>query len=91
MHGCPFNQEKTNDMKIKNIWKVCRANRDSLSETPCVRTVTDSPDGLSVLLDPMYTRGRTVARSGDYIVQYASGLYQRFGSEAFARLERNPQ
>lgn len=39
-----------------------------------------------VSLRPEDTKGRILARNGDFLVQFASGKWQVFGSESYYRL-----
>lgn len=79
-------------MKITKHVKVASDTYGTLAKLPCVASVARSPSGrITVLLSPEYTSGTLLAHTGDYLVRYASGQWQRFGSEAFFRLVTNPR
>lgn len=78
-------------MRITRFIKITTASCGIITELPCVESVARSPSGITVNLSPSHTSGSLQARTGDYLVCYASGKWQRFGSEAFFRLVTNPR
>ena len=53
-----------------------------------VMSVTKDADGKpAAILGKSHTKGRTIARLGDHICQFESGLWQVFGTEAAGRIE----
>lgn len=58
-------------------------NINDIYNLPCVMAVTkDAGGNPAVILKKTHTKGRTIARLGDHICQYESGLWQVYGSEA---------
>ena len=63
-------------------------NINDIYNLPCVMAVTkdavtkDAGGKPAVILKRTHTKGRTIARLGDHICQYESGLWQVYGSEA---------
>lgn len=71
---------------IKKIL-ISHATYDEVKRLPCVVNV-DKETMVTVYLD---LDGRSCeARNGDYLVCFASGIWQRFGSEAADRLVVTP-
>ena len=46
------------------------------------KRIKEVQEGRAVILKKTHTKGRTIARLGDHICQYESGLWQVYGSEA---------
>jgi len=65
-------------------------NVDKFSLLPCVSAVTGARCAPVAHLDPNATKGSLTVHAGEYLVQYASGLWQRYGAEAYNRLIRTP-
>lgn len=79
-------------MKVIQSLKLEKQNIELFKELPCVKSVvTDSSGNPTVTLHPSSTRGSHVLRKGDYLVCFASHLWQRFGALAFERLFISPQ
>ena len=79
-------------MRIIKTVKVSPENYEALFALPCVTSVTRDGDlSIIVTLSKEHTRGNLRAASGDYIVQFASGEWQRFGPVAFNHLTLNPK
>ena len=63
-------------------------NMDKIYNLPCVMSVTKDADGKpAAILGKSHTKGRTIARLGDHICQFESGLWQVFGTEAAGRIK----
>lgn len=60
--------------KIYNCHVLCRLQRMQMASLP-------------LSLAKAHTKGRTIARLGDHICQFESGLWQVFGTEAAGRIE----
>lgn len=79
-------------MKIKSSIKIDKANIKEISSLECVDGFDLWHDGtLVVRLNPEFTKGRLTLTSGDYLCQFDSGLWQRYGSEAMSRALMNPR
>ena len=79
-------------MKVIQSLKLDKQNIALFKKLPCVKSVeTDSSGNPTVTLHPSSTRGSHVLRNGDYLVCFASHLWQRFGLLAFERLIASPQ
>lgn len=70
-------------MKITYSIKVNSDNIEAIEALPCVASVTHTPRGTVVRLHSSSTRGRTEAVSGEWLVLFACGLWQRFGHVAY--------
>lgn len=78
-------------MKVIYSIKVHRDNLEKLQKLDCFSSVsTDTSGNVVCQFKDNKTRGSLIARTGDYAVQFASGEWQRFGSEAFSILVKNP-
>lgn len=80
-------------MKITQYIKVWRKTVRKLEELDCVEAVSvdpAEPKAVTVKLLDGTTRGCRYAHTGDYLVKFASGQWQRFGSGAFMALCLNP-
>lgn len=78
-------------MKVKKTIRVRKETVNDLLKQECVERVEQWNDGnIVVKLFPGYTDGKTELRKGEYIVQFNSGKWQRFGAEAFQKLLNNP-
>lgn len=79
-------------MKIKRNIKIDKSNIEEISSLECVEWFDLWHDGtLVVKLSPEYTKGRLTLKSGDYLCQFDSGLWQRYGAEAMSRALINPR
>lgn len=83
---------ETRAMDIKYSIRVHKNNLETLKTLKCLQSVSVSEDGKAVTCQfkDNKTRGSLIARTGDWIVEYATGEYQRFGNEAYQRLCWNP-
>lgn len=78
-------------MDIRNHIKVTYRNFSELRELECVKEIKLLSEHEVVLrIKPDCTKGHPIAREGDYLVQFSSGLWQRVGSDAFMRLTLKP-
>lgn len=70
-------------MKVVSDIFFSGKNTDEVYNLPCVLAITKDRDGKpAAILSKEHTKGRTIARIGDHICQYESGLWQVYGSEA---------
>lgn len=78
-------------MKVKKTIRVRKETVNELLKQECVERVELWHNGnIVVKLLPGYTDGKTELYKGEYLVQFNSGKWQRFGSEAFQKLLKNP-
>lgn len=73
-------------MKISYSIKVKSDNIAAIEALPCVASVMHTPRGTVVRLRPSSTRGRTEAVTGEWLVLFACGLWQRFGHVAYSSM-----
>lgn len=79
-------------MKIVKTIKIGKTNIEEICSLECVDQLDWLYDGtLIVHLSPGLTKGRLTVRTGEYLCQFASGLWQRFGSEAFGKTVCKPR
>ena len=79
-------------MKIVKTIKIGKSNVEEISSLECVDSIEWCEDcTLTVHIKPEMTRGRLTVRTGEYLCQFASGLWQRFGSEAFGKTICKPR
>lgn len=80
-------------MKITQYIKVWRETVGRLEEIDCVEAVSVAPadpKAVTVSLLKDKTKGCRFAHTGDYLVKFETGLWQRFGCNAFKALCLNP-
>lgn len=78
-------------MKIINHIRVKKETVGEIKNLDAVEEVRQTDDGgITVLLRSECTDGKREAVKDDYLVQFASGKWQRFGDEAFLHLCHNP-
>lgn len=78
-------------MKVKKTIRVRKDTVNDLLKQECVERVDQCHDGnIVVKLFPGYTDGKPELRKGEYLVQFNSGKWQRFGADAFQKLLKNP-
>lgn len=78
-------------MKVIFSIKVHKDSLHQLRKMDCFSSVGEDTEGRIVCqFKDNKTRGSLIARTGDYVVQFASGEWQRFGSEAFSVLIKTP-
>lgn len=79
-------------MKIVKTIKIGKTNIEEICSLECVDRLDWSEDGILIVhLSPGLTKGRLTVRTGEYLCQFASGLWQRFGSEAFGKTVCKPR
>lgn len=78
-------------MDVKKYIEVTCRNYKELKKLECVKDIQlKSGTELELTIKPECTQGMPIVREGDYLVQFASGSWQRFGSEAFLKLNLLP-
>lgn len=77
-------------MKIKRSIKIAKDTVAELEALDCVNSVAVSGSEILVILSDVNNKGNTIAHKGDFLCQFDSGLWQRFGSEAMNRTYKNP-
>ena len=78
-------------MKVKKTIRVRKETVNDLLNQECVERVEQWHDGnIVVKLFHGYTDGKPELRKGEYLVQFNSGKWQRFGADAFQKLLKNP-
>ena len=81
-----------NKMKIKKNIKIDKSNIEEISSLECVESFELLHDGtVFVRLKKEFTQGRQTLINGDYLCQFASGMWQRFGAEALNRTFMDPR
>lgn len=79
-------------MKIIKTIRIGRSNVEELSSLGCVDMIEWCNDcTLTVHIKPSTTKGRLTARTGEFLCQFESGLWQRFGSEALGKTICKPR
>lgn len=79
------------DMKIIQHIRVRKENMSLLESLECVEHIEHGQGpGITVFLDPSYTKGQRAVRNDEYLIQFESGLWQRCGAEAFNNIFLNP-
>ncbi len=80
-------------MKITRSVKVCRGNMKELEQLDCLAFIkTDEKDKrhITCRLKNSATQGFPVAHTGEYLVQYETGMWQRVGAGVYASLVFKP-
>lgn len=78
-------------MKVIYTIRVKKENINELSKLDAVERIFNNEKGrMVVLLKPDFTEGKREVLENDYIVQWNSGKYQRFGNIAFDNLFKTP-
>lgn len=78
-------------MKVIKTIKIDKSNIEEISSLECVDGFEWwHDDTLVVRLRPEFTKGRQTLMDGDFLCQFESGLWQRFGAEALNRISRTP-
>ena len=78
-------------MKVIYSIKVHKDNVSQLKKLDCFTSVRKDTAGKIICqFKDNKTRGSMIARTGDYVVQFGSGEWQRFGAEAYSSLVKNP-
>lgn len=82
-----------NKKKMKVIYtiRVKKENLNEISNLEAVESICRKEKGeIVVILNPDFTEGKREVLENDYIVQWKSGKYQRFGAVAFDNLFKTP-
>ena len=78
-------------MKSIQHIKIERRNIEKLKALDCIRKIEEDKTGnITCYLHPESTCGLPIAKEGEYLVQFESKLWQRFGSSAYLALVSNP-
>lgn len=80
-------------MKIIRSVKVWRKSIDELKSLGCfefVKTDENDPRQVTCRFKHGATKGAPIAHTGDYIVQYETGLWQRMGVNVYEELNFSP-
>ncbi len=78
-------------MRILRSIRVWSDNLDELRKLECLRSViVDGVRGITCHIKDNRTTGSLVAHSGDWLVEYETGMWQRFGDTAHSTLVFNP-
>lgn len=81
-------------MKVKFSLKITPDTYERMFTLPCVTSVMRNEKKsklFTVTLSPELTEGQLRANTGDWLVQYANGKWQVFGSAAYETLVHNPK
>lgn len=77
-------------MKVKKTIRIRKENIRELKKLECVESIEQNGRDILVRLNPEYTEGKQEAVRDEYLVQWDSGKWQRFGEAAFNHLYKNP-
>ncbi len=80
-------------MNITQHIRIWRKDVEKIKTLDCIESIdfpSHSQTAVTVVIAKDKTLGRNIAHEGDHLVQFANGLWQRFGAEAFNRLSFNP-
>lgn len=79
-------------MKVIYSIKVHSDNLKTLQGLKCLQSVDVGEDGTSITCQfkDNKTRGSLIARTNDWIVEFATGEWQKFGDSAYHQLVWNP-
>ena len=77
-------------MNVKKAIRIRKENICDISKLECVENVVEKDGDIKVTLKPEHTDGRLEAVKDEYLVQWGSGKWQRFGEAAFNHLYKNP-
>ena len=77
-------------MKVKNTIRISKENINALRNLECVESIEQNGRDITVRLKPERTDGKLEARKGEYLVQWANKMWQRYGSDAINLLSKNP-
>lgn len=78
------------NMKVKKTIRIRKENISELKKLECVESIEQNGRDILVHLNPEYTEGKQEAVRDEYLVQWGSGKWQRFGEAAFNHLYKNP-
>ena len=79
-------------MKAIQHIKIEKQNIGKLEALDCIRKIERDEDTGEIIcyLRPESTFGLPIVREGEYLVQFETKLWQRFGSSAYLDLVSNP-
>lgn len=77
-------------MKVKKTIRIRKENIRELKKLECVESIEQNGMDILVRLKPEHTEGKQEAFKDEYLVQWNSGKWQRFGEAAFNHLYKNP-
>lgn len=66
-------------MKVKKTIRIRKENIRELKKLECVESIEQNGRDILVHLNPEYTEGKQEAVRDEYLVQWGSGKWQRFG------------
>ena len=74
-------------MKVKRDLHFNGKNIEEVFSLPCVISIMKDRKGKpAIVLSKEHTKGRTIARSGDHLVEFESGLWQVYGPAAAEKI-----
>lgn len=77
-------------MKSKQHIKIERRNIEKLKALDCIRKIEEDKTGnITCYLHPESTCGLPIAKEGEYLVQFETNMWQRFGAIAYLALVSN--
>ena len=78
-------------MKAIQHIKIERRNIEKLKALDCIRKIEEDKTGdITCYLHPESTCGLPIAKEGEYLVQFETNMWQRFGAIAYLALVSNP-
>ena len=78
-------------MKAIQHIKIERRNIEKLKALDCIRKIEEDKTGnITCYLHPESTCGLPIAQEGEYLVQFETNMWQRFGAIAYLALVSNP-
>lgn len=77
-------------MKVKKTIRIRKENIRELKKLECVESIEQNGMDILVRLKPEHTEEKQEAFKDEYLVQWNSGKWQRFGEAAFNHLYKNP-
>lgn len=78
-------------MKLKQHIKIEKRNIEKLKALDCIRRIDEDKTGnITCYLHPKSTCGLPIAKEGEYLVQFETNMWQRFGAIAYLALVSNP-
>ena len=78
-------------MKAIQHIKIERRNIEKLKALDCIRKIEEDKTGnITCYLHPESSCGLPIAKEGEYLVQFETNMWQRFGAIAYLALVSNP-
>lgn len=80
-------------MRILRSIKVWNGNIDKLNQLECLRSINvdEKTKDVTCHIKDNKTMSSLIAHSGDWLVEYETGMWQRFGDNAHSMLVFNPR